>query len=256
MNYDAILSVFSIEFEDVSPPLRVARSRDGRMHCWWRRIYAVLSERVEEFVLQVNLADGLQPPQVTERFNDCSRFTKGPYKYDEERFATMTAALLRSYDKERDNLQFLDDPDFGWLMTDDGPDSSLVCWSGIACLEFFARREVTIRIESDARGPNPEQRLWFREFASRQASLRTEVEAQAFRYYQEWRRDVGCDTPDLTRSSDVWSHLDPASMTLRGGQREPGSPMVVEFHWGCSWDDEHGCSATLEDWRFTEFGEG
>jgi hypothetical protein len=254
MKHSVVLSELKKNFRGRANPVTHKAIDANRCHVWWRGFFALLDERSDEYLLQMNFADQVSAGTVPDRFNWLCRYPKGPWKYDEERVAFSLCSKFRTYTKSKKERRFLSDPDFGELMLEPRfSDKSRGYWDSCVALEFLDEKEVMMHIDALPTGPTPAQRRWYNTFRTRQRQLRAELIPKLAAFCDE-SRDVGYDVPVFSRDDQVWEHLDPRSVSVRRHDGDRVSSVEIDFRWNCTWDDEHGFNARLKNWRYVETG--
>jgi hypothetical protein len=222
-----------------------------RVELWWKGGYAQIDERETEYLACINSYDQTPSGVPATRFHWVDRNDKGPHKYDDRRTMWGACYVLKANDEKRTQFRFLEDPVFGLIQSKDGPEY----WTGVATLDFFYSREVTIHFDLTEGGSIGDLHQWYREFLVRQRELLAQIEPR-IREYARWYADQSDLDLKIAGTLDLRRHLNPQALTLypRAEWDEEQLQVKSKFHWDASWDGEHGCTARLHDWTIIDVG--
>jgi hypothetical protein len=259
MDTKTIANELQVNLSEEAPGVEIREEKEA-VHVWWCGLYGSLVDAGDDFAVYLSLSDNVTADEMPREFEVVYYDEKGEWKYDEERSGFGLARRLIEHYRKREQVRFLRHPLFGRLMTQlEQRRTDLHLWSGHACLPFFGEKEVAILAYAPRSGPNAEQGAWFQEFLERQVELRRDLKPKLFDYYRSFREEFGDEILEIGDADAIYGHLRPSALCL--GSWRDDEPFIenlsiVSFSWDCPWDPEHGVTAELQNWQFTEVGMG
>jgi hypothetical protein len=223
----------------------------ARVELWWKGGYTQIEERETEYLVRINSCDSTPPGTPARRFHWVDRKDKGPHQHDDRRTVWSACFVLKAHDENGAKLRFAEDPVFGLIQADNGRDDY---WTGVATLDFFYGREVTIHLDLMEGGSVSDLHAWYRAFLSRQQEVRTQIEPRIVEYARWYADRIDADL-GFAGIEDLPRHLNPQGLTLYPRPEwEDQFQVKSKFHWDASWDGEHGVTARLHDWTIIDVG--
>ncbi len=128
-------------------------------------------------------------------------------------------------------------------------------WDGTAHFPFWGKK---LQISLSAGAPRPSSRQLddVRQIITHPTSMRNEIEAALFSYYETRIYHVGAvnvdekPLPKLRNAKQIHKVLrGPTIHPCRDADDEESNVVEFKLHFGCDWDDVHGLDVHIEGWQ-------
>jgi len=131
-------------------------------------------------------------------------------------------------------------------------------WDGKAYFPFWGGK-LHISLSVDGPRPQPHELDTVRSILDYPTSIRAAVESSLFDYYrsniyhQQARDDEGKPLPEPSDHKRIRAMLAGPTVHLDEFREEAG-PLTFTLEYACDWDDEHGVSVEVHDWKVASVG--